>query len=82
MRQEQELVFSTLVNEGGRIYICGKVAIAHSTYQALIEVGSEVNRMPGGRYEGRSKEDAVRYSEDFLNFLKDKGRYSQEIFGS
>ena len=31
MRQEQELVFSTLVNEGGRIYICGKVAIAHST---------------------------------------------------
>ena len=82
LKQEKELVYSTLVNEGGRIYICGKVAIAHSTYQALIEVGSEVNRMLGGRFEGKGKEEADAYAENFLNFLKDKARYTQEIFGS
>ena len=82
LKQEKELVYSTLVNEGGRIYICGKVAIAHSTYKALIEVGSDVNRMLGGRFEGRPKEEADQFAENFVNFLKDKGRYSQEIFGS
>ena len=82
LKQEKEMVYSTLVNEGGRIYICGKVAIAHSTYKALIEVGSDVNRMLGGRFEGRPKEQADQFAENFVNFLKDKGRYSQEIFGS
>ena len=82
LKQEKELVYSTLVNEGGRIYICGKVAIAHSTYKALIEVGSDVNRMLGGRFEGRPKEESDQFAENFVNFLKDKGRYSQEIFGS
>ena len=82
LRQEKELVYSTLVNEGGKIYICGKVAIAHSTYKALIEVGSDINRMMGGRFEGRPKEEADQFAENFVNFLKDKGRYTQEIFGS
>ena len=82
LRQEKELVYSTLVNERGRIYICGKVAIAHSTYQALIEVGSDVNRMVGGMFEGKPKEESDQFAEDYVNFLKDKGRYSQEIFGS
>ena len=82
LKQEKELVYSTLVNEGGKIYICGKVAIAHSTYKALIEVGSDVNRMLGGRFEDRPKEEADQFAENFLNYLKDAGRYSQEIFGS
>ena len=82
LKQEKEMVYSTLVNEGGRIYICGKVAMAHTTFQAVVAVGSEWTRQPGGRMEGKSKEEADINAEDFVNFLKDKGRYSQEIFGS
>ena len=82
LKQEKEMVYSTLVQEGGRIYICGKVTMAHTTFQAVVQAGSEVQRQLGGRMEGRSKEEADLQAEDFVNFLKDKGRYTQEIFGS
>ena len=81
LKEQKELVYSTLMNPEGRIYICGRVAMAHSVSQAMVQVGSEVMRQSGGIMEGKSKEEADINGEDLVNFWKDKGRYSQEIFG-
>ena len=82
LKEQKELVYNTLMNPQGRIYICGKVAMAHSTSQALVQVASEVMRQTGGIMAGRTKKEADVAGEDLVNFWKDKGRYSQEIFGT
>ena len=70
--QKSRLVFEYLYNEGGMVYVCGKVSMAESVTDAIIEAIDK----------HMTEEDKKGISAaEFVNAMKDDGRFMQDIFG-
>lgn len=66
------MIFEYLYNEGGTVYVCGKVSMAESVTDAIIEA---IDRH-------MTEEDKMEISAaEFVNAMKDDGRFKQDIFG-
>merc|ERR1712029_734633 len=72
VRRKSLLIFEYLYNKGGTVYVCGKVAMAEAVTEAII---AAINKhMP--------KEDKfITSATEFVNEMREDGRFRQDIFG-
>ena len=82
LRNEREWIYNALANKEGMVYVCGKVAVAESTYQSLVKIVFEGQRGLGCAVEIEDQEKQYKDAEEFLKLMKKDGKYKQEIFGS
>ena len=66
------MVFEFLYEKKTTVYVCGKVAMADAVNNAIIEVIDK--HLPESV---RNETSAV----DYVNMMKQNGRYNQDIFG-
>ena len=72
MRKKSGLIYDYLYNEGGTVYVCGKVTMAEAVTDAIIDA---IDRH-------MTNEDKREISAaEFVNAMKDDGRFKQDIFG-
>ena len=79
MHSQHQLIYQSLVEENGLIYVCGKIAMANSVFKTLVSIVADQ------LVEQNVIEDtqaANITAEDFVNSLIDDGRYLQDIFGT
>ena len=70
--QKSRQVFEYLYNEGGIVYVCGKVSMAESVTDAIIEAID--------KHMTEEDKNGISAAE-FVNAMKDDGRFMQDIFG-
>ena len=83
MAKQPELIYSSLVKRCGYVYVCGKISMADDVYKTLCSIISN-------HLDNENKFDISQHSnlyseqiaEDFINSLKDNGRYHEDIFGN
>ena len=83
MEKQSKLIYSALVKRCGYIYVCGKITMANSVYKTFcsiianhLEKYSEINGNKNITFHPQ------QIAEDFINSLKDNGRYDEDIFGT
>ena len=83
MEKQSELIYSSLVKRCGYIYVCGKITMADAVYKTFcsiitnhFEKYSKVNENKDITFPPK------QIAEDFINSLKDNGRYDEDIFGT
>ena len=70
--KESKMVYNHLYEQDGMVYVCGKVAMAEAVNNAIVEAIDK-------HMTDCDKE--FMPAVDFVNSLKDEGRYNQDIFG-
>ena len=83
MEKQSELVYSSLVKRCGYIYVCGKITMADSVYKSFCSIISKHLDKDNKKDENkRHNLFSEQIAEDFINSLKDNGRYDEDIFGN
>ena len=81
MKKQAELVYTTLVKQGGVVFVCGKMAMADSVFQRFI--GTVAQRLIKDS-NMENDEEKIAFTEKtaqyLLNSLKDNGRYYEDLF--
>ena len=79
MKKEHHLIYNSLVEQNGLIYVCGKIAMADTVFKTLVSIIAEQLLE---QHVLETAESANVTAEDFINSLIDDGRYHQDIFGN
>jgi sulfite reductase alpha subunit-like flavoprotein len=80
MEKESELVYNALVKQDGFIYVCGKIMMADTVFKSFITIITQQLIRDNDDKEKLAFVDQI--SEDFMNSLRDNGRYNEDIFGN
>ena len=80
MEKESELVYNALVKQNGFIYVCGKIMMADTVFKSFISIITQQLIQDNDDKEKLAFVDQI--SEDFMNSLRDNGRYNEDIFGN
>ena len=72
MLKEGRLVYKYLYQGKGIVYICGKIAMADAVTDAIIEAIDK---------HMTKEEKLAMTATDFINGMKDEGRFKQDLFG-
>ena len=82
MEKQSELIYSSLVKRCGYIYVCGKIAMADAVFKTFCSIIALHLQKETGPNEKKASESFLQQvAEDFINSLKDNGRYDEDIFG-
>ena len=72
LKKKSRLVFEYLYKNGGMVYICGKVSMADSVTDAIIDAID---------MHMADSDKSVTSAAGFVNLMKSEGRFRQDIFG-
>merc|ERR1712079_42902 len=72
VRRKSRMVYDYLFTSGGLVYVCGKVSMAEAVTDTIIEAIDKHMTQ-----EDREETSAAEY----VNAMKDAGRFNQDIFG-
>ena len=81
MEKESELVYNALVKQNGFVYVCGKIKMADFVFKSFISIIKQ-HLIQDNFDEIDDNEMVNQISEDFMNSLRDNGRYNEDIFGN
>ena len=72
LRNEREWIYNALANKEGMVYVCGKVAVAESTYQSLVKMAFDGQRGLGCALEIGDHEKQYTDAEEVLKLMKNQ----------
>ena len=83
MEKHSKAVYDALVKQGGYIYVCGKIAMADQVFKSFVSIVAQ-NLIKDKSLEGNEEKMklARQTAEDFVNSLRDNGKYDEDIFGT
>ena len=83
MEKNGQAVYNALVKQGGYIYVCGKIAMADQVFKSFVSIVAQ-NLIKDRNLEGDEEKMKLAHqtAEDFVNSLRDNGKYDEDIFGS
>ena len=83
MEKNGQAVYNALVKQGGYIYVCGKIAMADQVFKSFVSIVAQ-NLIKDKNLEGDEEKIklARQTAEDFVNSLRDNGKYDEDIFGT
>ena len=83
MENQSEIVYNALVKQSGYIYVCGKISMADAVFKSFVSI---ISRHLITDHKIEDDEEKISFveqiAEDFMNSLKDNGRYDEDIFGN
>ena len=82
MKKESELVYNALVKQNGFVYVCGKIKMADTVFKTFISIITQHLIQDNDEIDDNDKAKVNQISEDFMNSLRDNGRYKEDIFGN
>ena len=83
MDKQSRIVYNALVKQSGFIYVCGKITMADDVFKCVASIIAKHLVQDNGIADDKERISFVeQIAEDFLNSLRDNGRYDQDIFGN
>ena len=84
MEKQSKLVYNALVKQSGFIYVCGKIDMADTVFKSFVSIIAQ-HLIEDNEIDDNDKEELEfvnQIAEDFINSLRDNGRYDEDIFGN
>ena len=70
LKTKENLIYRFLFEQKGRVYVCGKIAMAEEVYNAIVDA-----------IQKNLPKDSKTTGAQFVQQMKTDGRYNQDLFG-